>query len=191
MNFYQNGIIIQDLQKPTKYADKFKYVGVNAFHQYPLCGINDDECKELTKNLFSVKDKDGFYYEINFITDFDFAQRYINVCWKYNLPIRVLFIESTYFSEIWKGTIPVKTFLGFEYCEIPFDSQVITDLNCFDLFQKSITKLNSNGLFENTDDVLEFQNEYDIALQNNLIGDGDMDTFICKVYEVDQEVFKL
>ena len=47
MNLYPNGIIFQELCRPTKFSCNFNYDGLNAYYQNPLSGINDAACKEL------------------------------------------------------------------------------------------------------------------------------------------------
>jgi len=185
MNFIQNGVIIQDLNSPTDFMTNVKYLGANAYHQHPLCNVNDTECKLITKEVFSKKLDDGFYQSLEFISDKNLLLRYIKLCERHDIPIRVLFIESEYQFERWTEEKPACKFIGYEYCEIPFDSQMITDFSWYTPLHCFYDKLNKFGLFDNISDAEEFKNKYDREFEEGNIGDGEMDTFICKISEVD------
>ncbi len=184
MKLYPNGILVQELERPTNYITTVDYQGASAYSQYPLLGINNEECRNLSDEIFYPRDENGLYAVLEFITNMDFATRYINLCQKNKIPVRVLFIESEYTDEIWHDPIPQATFLGYEYCQIPFDSQIIADLDWYQPFHKFYPKLNRNGLFDSYEDVCEFKKTYDEAFENNEIGDDDPVAYICRISEV-------
>ena len=75
-------------------------------------------------------------------------------------------------------------FLGYEYCPVPLDEQIITDLDCFEHLKLYKSKLNKFGLFDIFDDVLLFKKAYDEFVDNEIIGDGLECSHIFKVYAV-------
>ena len=64
MGFIQNGVIVQNLKSPTGYMAK--YLGANAYHQFPLCNVEDIECRRITREVFSKELEDGFYQSLEF-----------------------------------------------------------------------------------------------------------------------------
>ena len=187
----KNGVIIQDLKSPAFSLPKFKgtYKGINSFWTNPLGEIHDRGCKKLYDESIHKETKDGCCEYLEFISNPDLLFKYIEKCKEFNIEIRVLLIESDYPHEICDYNFPIKQFIGYEYCEIPFDSQMITDFDWYVPLHKYYTLLNNNGLFDNIDDAVSFKNAYDDAFEKGEIGDGEMDTYICKVYEVDIKTF--
>lgn len=191
MGFIQNGIIIQDLNSPTDFMTSISYLGVNAYYHFPLSLIEDTECRKISNEVFSKELDNGFYQILEFISDKNLLVRYIKLCERHDIPIRVLFIESEYQFERWTGERPACKFLGYEYCEIPFDSQLITDFSWYTPLHCFYNKLNNLGLFNNISDAEEFKKKYDREFEEGNIGDGEMDTFICKLFEVDLKQLSL
>ena len=185
MNYIPNGVIIQGLELPTDFMTKVKYLGINAYYHSPLTKINDPECKRISDEVFHKKLDDGCYQMLEFISDVELFKRYVVLCKKHNVPIRALFIESEYSFEKWDGDMPPCRFIGYEYCEIPFDSQMITDFSWHEPLFAFCDRLNEYGLFDSLADAESYKRRYDEELEKGAIGDGEMDTFICRVYEVD------
>lgn len=179
-----NGILIQGLDDKTNYIKNFGYKGINAYFQYPLTDANDSESRSLTNEQQSKEISDNQYVSLEFISDIDLYERYVKRCIEMKIEIRALFIESDYSNEIWKGTLPQMNFLGYEYCPIPIDEQVITDLDWYEPFSKYWEKLNKYGLFDSYTDVIEFVNEYTQVFLDEKIGDGEMDAYICRVSQI-------
>lgn len=179
-----NGILVQGLNDKTKYIKNFTYEGINAYFQYPLTGENDNESRRLTNEQQSKEISNNQYVSLEFISNFDLYERYLRRCMELQIKIRVLFIESEYSSEIWREDLPSMKFLGYEYCPIPVDEQVITDMDWYEPFSKYWEKLNKYGLFDTYADVIEFVKEYNQAIENEKIGDGEMDAYICRVSQV-------
>ena len=185
MNFIPNGVIIQGLAFPTDYVTKFNYLGINSYHHNPLTRFNDTECKRISDEVFSKKLDDGYYQVLEFISDRDLFIRYARACKKHDIPIRALFIESEYSFEKWERDRPPCHFIGHEYCEIPFDSQMITDFSWHEPLFSFCDRLNEFGLFHDLADAQSYKRKYDEEFEKGAVGDGEMDTFICKVYEID------
>ena len=183
-----NGFLIQGLSDSNNVVKNFKYSGINAYHQYPLSADNNSVSKTLIEEQQVRKLGNGFQF-LEFISDKKLLERYINRCFELHIKIRVLFIESNYSYEEWREPIPETVFLGYEYCPIPIDEQVITDLDWYPLFSKFWNKLNENGLFNTYDEALNFKKAYDLACENQEIGDGEIDAFICRVSEISAEKF--
>ena len=64
------------------------------------------------------------------------------------IEIRALFIESEYVDEVYKYELTQTRFLGYEYCPIPIDEQIITDLDWYEPFSVYLNKMNKYGLFD-------------------------------------------
>lgn len=187
---YKNGVIIQDLSATAFGLPKFsgKYLGVNSFWTDPLAEIKDLRCKELSDRLFH-KYQDGYYMTLEFVSDPDLLFDYLLKCKELNIEVRVLQIESDYSDEICEYDFPNAKLIGYEVCEIPFDSQIITDFDWYGPLHKFYIHLNQYGLFNSIEQALKFKEAYEYEYENGAIGDGEMDIFICKVSEVDVESF--
>lgn len=179
-----NGILIQGINDVNCKINNFRYLGVNAFYQYPLMCINDIQCKELTKEQQFKKIGDNQYFNLEFISDINLYERYIKMCFKKKISIRALFIESGYSEEIWNGLFPQMEFMGYEYCPIPIDEQIITDLDWYQHFSKYWKDLNEYGLFNTYNEVKRFADSYRFAFDSGKVGDGEMSAYICRVSHV-------
>jgi len=179
-----NGILIQGFHEKQNHVKKICYQGINAYFQFPLTVMYDDESRKLTNEQQSKKVDDYFYVMLEFISNSDLYNRYVNQCKMLGIKFRALFIESNYSDEIWSDPLPKMELLGYEYCPIPIDEQVITDMDWYEPFSKYHQKLNKYGLFETYEDVFEFSNEYNKAMEDGYIGDGEVDLYICRVYQV-------
>lgn len=189
--FVPNGYLIQDSNKPTTYVKTFQYFGINSYINFPLSSINNKICKKLTDLQSTKIDVDGYHQFLEFISNKNLYEDYINGCFENKINIRILFCESTYKKEVFSDSLPKMKFLGYEYCPIPLDEQIITDLDCFELFKMHKSKLNKFGLFNTFDDVLLFKKAYDEFVVNEIIGDGLECSYIFKVYEVNVKSKKL
>lgn len=183
MRLYKNGIIIQQLDKPTHFVTQFSYNGIHAYYQDALYGIKDEKCIELCERVFSKKCDDGLYQVLEFISDINLAKEYFLECKNQGIPTRALFIESTYTDELWDGELPQINLLGYEYSPIPLDNQVVTDIDWYKPLHQFIPKLNCDGLFNSFEDVTSFKKVYDAAVDNGDIGD-DIETYICRISEI-------
>lgn len=179
-----NGILIQGLNDKTNFINNFDYQGINAFFQFPLTYENDNECRKITNEQQSKKISDNHYISLEFIADNDLYERYIKKCNEMQIDYRILFIESDYTNELWNNDLPKLEFLGYEYCPIPIDEQVVTDMDWYKPFSKYWKHLNQFGLFDSYDRAKEFANEYLNAMKEGTIGDGEMNAYICKVSRV-------
>ena len=179
-----NGFLVQGLSDYTNFIKNFSYSGINAFYQFPLTYINNPEYRKLTNEQQSKKIADNQYQSLEFISDLDLLKRYVSCCLKHKINIRILFVESFYSYEVWQEPLFETDFLGYEYCPIPIDEQIVTDLDWYAPFSKFWVKLNKNGLFNTYADALDFKNAYDSACNNNEIGDGEMDAYIFRVSEI-------
>lgn len=187
----KNGVIIQSLSSPafTLKRIKGKYLGVSSYHTDPLLMIPDSECQKLHNEVTWKRLNNEYSILLEFTPNLDVLYRYLIKCKEFNLGVRLLYIESDYPDEVCDYDFEDKKFLGYEYCEIPFDSQVITDFDWYEPLHKYYDLLNEYGLFNTLEDAEKFKEAYDDAFQKGYIGDGDMDTYICKVYLVDAEKF--
>lgn len=177
-----NGFLIQELENSNYIARRFFYLGINAFHHYPLSNVNDNQCREITEKQQIKKCEDG-YQILEFISDESLLEQYILCCNERKINIRILFVESDYPCEIWKGRSFDTEFLGYEYCPMPIDEQIISDLDLCPYFENFRSILNNYGLFNTYNEALNFKRAYESALKQGIVGDGEADAYICKVFQ--------
>ena len=100
---------------------------------------------------------------------------------KKGIRIRLLFLESQYQDEIWSGKAVQKRTLGYEYSPVPFDEQIISDLDWFSGLADFLPKLNKFGLFERLEDAQAFVERYDKLLLTGNLGDGLETAFLFRI----------
>ncbi len=183
--YIANGFIVQDKMSLSDDVKNFAYHGLCAFDSFPLAQINDVICRKLTREQFSREVAECEYVICEFITDYGLLKRYIRECIIRNIDVRILYVESEYEGEIFLGKVPKRTFIGYEYCTCPIDTQIITDLDWYEPFGKYHSMLNENGLFDSMDVLNKFIDEYNEEFNNGNIGDGEADAYCFKVYEID------
>ena len=177
-----NGILIQGLDEHTDFINNFVYDGINAYFRFPLTAFCDSESRDLTSEQQSKKISGDSYAVLEFISDYGLYERYVKKCNELGIKFRALFIESKYSEEIWSGQLPKKEFIGYEYCPIPIDEQIITDMDWYEPFSKYQKLLNEYGLFRTYSDAEKFSEEYTRAFNEGKVGDGEENNYICKVY---------
>ena len=187
---YKNGVIIQDRSNPAFKLPQFngEYLGVNSFWTDPLSEVKDLKCKELSDKIFH-KYQDGYYKPLEFVSDHNLLFDYLLKCKELHIDVRVLRIESDYSDETCEYDFPKSQLLGYEVCEIPFDSQIITDFDWYAPFHKFYNRLNRHGLFDSIEHALEFKEAYEYEVKMGVVGDGEIDIFICKIFELDIDTF--
>ncbi|MBR6801372.1 MAG: hypothetical protein IKM61_06445 [Eubacteriaceae bacterium] len=183
--FRANGFIVQDEKYPYDHAGKFSYRGLCSYDLFPLMHINDPVCRKLTDEQFSREVAENEFVIPEFVSDYGLLKRYVMECVKREIGVRILFAESEYSEETYNGDLPVKEFLGYEYCPVPIDCQIITDLDLYEPFWKYHRLLNRSGLFDSYEEVISFAEEYCSEFDKGNIGDGEIDAYIFKVYEID------
>lgn len=185
---YRNGFVIQHLyEQPYGMGDVIHtcgYCGLSARNADPLSALPDRESQKLSEEASWRAISEHMRTPLEFISDSSLLLRYIAACQSHNIPIRLLFVESDYRQEVWTDPIPPRKLLGYEYNTIPIDNQIITDLSWYDPFSDFLKRINSYGLFRSMEEVLSFKNAYDQAFARGDIGDGDMETHIFRLSEV-------
>ena len=196
MEYVNNGLYIQDINKEHSMLRDFlgttlkQYAGINRFF-YPFFSEDEDEDFNRTywKVHYSEPDADNMKQLYFFINDKNNAKKYIDMCKSRGISMRFLFVQSTYKDEIWNGNVPEGKFLGYEVDELASDPYTLMDLfglNNADLYRKYVARLNEYALFETEEDAVAFKQEYERDLAEGLIGDGDVDLYICKLYEISE-----
>lgn len=183
MSIHKNGWVVQDKNCPLLDMKNFIYNGINAYDTFPLIRQNDIECRRVSDEQFQKKISENSYQLLNFISDKLLLDKYISLCKQKNINCRVLFIESNYSEEICRTDDKNSILLGYEYCPIPFDEQIITDFDWCTQLTKFIKRLNENGLFDNYEDALAFKKRYDLLFKKGIVGDGEFLGYIMKVSE--------
>lgn len=181
-----NGFIIQDASTIMYRPNNFKYFGINAFPSFPLTCFTDELSRSLSKKQQSRRCSDGKYERLEFISDPILLEQYLSVCQSKNIPVRVLFVESRYEQELWIDSTPDRVILGFEYCPLPVDEQIISDVDWYPPLKNFWTNLNSYGLFSSYQDAQLFQNSYDKYVSTDQIGDGIERAYIMRISVVSQ-----
>ena len=181
---YPNGMLVQALNEKTSFIKHFPYYGIMAYHSFPLIGRTDEESRKLTDLQLFIKTENDPRIVNEFITDPGLFRRYTDKCVELQIACRVLLIESDYAGEKWEGSLPNRKVLGYEYCPIPIDEQIITDMDWYRGFAKYWPKLNPYGLFDTYEEIARFVVEYNRAFTAHEVGDGPMDAYICRESQV-------
>ena len=185
---FQNGFLVQHLyEMPFGMEEIFNasgYLGLSARNPDPLFSRPDRESRELSREATWREVSPGMYHLLEFISAPDILLRYLRACRQREIPIRLLLAESDYDQEVWRGPDIPKTPIGFEYSPIPIDNQIITDLCWYAPLAPFQKRLNSHGLFFTEKEAAVFKNAYDEAFARGEVGDGDMETHIFCLYEV-------
>ena len=188
---FQNGFLVQHRYAlPYGMEEIFNtcgYLGLSARHSDPLMALPERESRELSREATWREVSPGMYQMLEFISDPDILLRYLKACREREIPVRLLFAESDCDQEVWTGPDIPKQCIGFEYSPIPIDNQIIGDLCCCDFLAPFLKRLNYHGLFFTQEEAAQFKNAYDRAFTAGEIGDGDMETHIFCLYEVDPE----
>lgn len=194
MQLFNNGYLIcdsnaQNLVMKICCADTM-YNGIHRFHIFPLVRFQSDPlCKSLNEKQSWIKLDNNKYKYLSFISNESLLKQYVVACYQNNISVRCLFIKSEYSEELCLNIPISRRFLGYEVSEIPFSEMTLSDLYCNVRFDKYRTLLNENGLFSNERDAYDFKTEYKALLEQDLVGDGYVDVYVCAVYEVDAEAF--
>ena len=188
---FQNGFLVQGLYEIPRVMEEVihacGYLGLSARHSDPLMALTDRESRELSREATWREVSPGMYQMLEFISDPDILLRYLKACREREIPVRLLFAESDCDQEVWTGPDVPKRCIGFEYSPIPIDDQIIGDLYYCEFLAPFLKRLNSYGLFFTREEAAQFKNAYDRAFTAGEIGDGDMETHIFCLYEVDPE----
>lgn len=188
---FQNGFLVQHRYAlPYGMEEIFNscgYLGLSARHSDPLMTLPDRESRELSREATWREVSPGMYQMLEFISDPDILLRYLKACREREIPLRLLFAQSDYSQEVWTGPDVPKRCIGFEYSPVPIDNQIIGDLYYCEFLVPFRKRLNSYGLFFTQEEAAAFKNAYDRAFAAGEIGDGDMETHIFCLYEVNPE----
>lgn len=186
-----NGFLIQDLTVENHVMKEIpamvNYRGVHGYAQDPLTDnslYRDPAVRELHARRFSRPAGEGYWYVNEFVSNPDLLQEYLAGCQAYDRPYRLLFICSDYTDEVWNAPLPPMTLLGYECCEIPFDDCCIYELFECEYLVEHRQVLNEHGLFPIEAACRAFRDEYNRLLAEDKVGDGEVDLYICAVYEV-------
>ena len=133
-------------------------------------------CKQLGEKAYQFTE---------FFTEKGLLKAYIGKCQALQISLRLLFVESDgYTEEIWGNAIPERRFLGYEVMEIPLDPWTLLDLANREQYGRYREELNENGLFKTEETAAAFRETYRRELEAGLVGDGPVELFLCRIYEV-------
>lgn len=189
-NWTFNGLVVQDINNISNDSKgQISYQGLGCFSSWPLDDRVDTESELISEE--ARKRWFDFYYDKNINNKFalavvpsiDYIQRYLILCNKYHLNIRVLHIESDRNKPIWDGPALNKVFLGYDYVTSQSFYSTVFD----DLFGSQIppmlvyfrSMLNKYGLFKTEDELNLYIKKRNTAIEEgyNLESFGDF----CKV----------
>ena len=112
---YPNGFIVQDIRCPTNIVKSVNDKGVNAYDNYPLMSISTQDCREISNRTSVLEVSKNEFEILEFISHKDDWDKYVKICRDLSIPVRSLFVESEYYGELWKGSLPQLHFIGYEY----------------------------------------------------------------------------
>lgn len=168
---YFNGFLIQALYTDEYSQDYPNYNGTGRYVSWPLEWKEDSISKELTDEANNKWFHRTYFGEdvtkgdvmLCTVGDLDYLHRYINHCNDLGINIRILQIESTRPYPIFENIEQRRgKVLGYEYSSGgSFASMQAEDLEpTFDgefmVLKQFYEKLNSNGLFENMEDIKRY-----------------------------------
>jgi len=173
---YKNGVIIHDISQSEYTAKNITYNGIVRYRKNVIgsyldvisLGI-DEEIAELIINWY-VDENDITHYYLDVIPTYDLLKRSVNHYLHFNIPIRILFIESEFDKPEWVGYIPKMKFIGYELgsSEITDPTMIYEIEHCVHPeFEKFANKLNENGLFNEYETISEYEN-----IRNRLLSEG-------------------
>jgi hypothetical protein len=182
-----NGLLVQDLSK-INLQSSTNYLGIERFHSWPLSCKTDIASKTLTEE---AEDKwfNYFYdrkqtkYSLAVVPSIEYIQRYLSVCQKYKLNVRVLFVETDREDPVWDGPYYHNKFLGFDYGTTQdFFSVLYDDMygkEDISLFIPLKLALNKYGLFNTENELNSYINAREEAIKegHNLEETGDFCRF--------------
>lgn len=194
MGMIDNGIVIlergmrtpqiRSFQEELKKTGNYEYHGIHEFNDFPLIN-QDQESNRLFKAITFFGNT--ALSQCSFAHDKEIITKYIEKCNQINIDISYMFVQSDYEKEKWVHPLPKMKFIGYEVCEIPLDACAIYDLFMCEQYKKFLPELNKNGLFKTESDALAFKQEYERDLAAGIVGDGEVDLYVCKIYEVSEE----
>ena len=183
----QNGYLIQNINHKMPFMAYMpqgtRYEGMTAFDIWPLLGVKGRRYEELSDLQMFKCVSQGWYIEKEFVTDMGLFTEYLAACSELGISTRVLLIESDYMDERLsvKNPFRITEVLGYEYCPIPLDCQIITDIYYFRPFRKYKKKLNTHGLFDDYETVRRFKEKYDSLSSKRIVGDDLEEAYIFRV----------
>ena len=172
--FYNNGYVVQQIKYPL-YIDAVHiksthYKGIDSCISWPLENNTDEISVKLTQEV-TTRWLNSSRYGLWTITDMKLLKQYITHCYKLDIPIRILAIESTNRHTISGSTSgdEIRVFLGYEY----IDTNMQTSCSYEDMYGEEklfcdvISKLNNNYLFGCVNDVEQYLRIRETLSENN------------------------
>ena len=158
MNFYPNGIYIQELSlERIPYACKnFTYRGLAAHYAFPLSRLRGKQW-ELSAYLLSKnvqQNEHGFFLIPTLFAAKDYAVH----CKALQIPIRCLLVESSCSEPQWTNADLPTSVLGYECAYNDFsDPEFCWYLDNDAAFSEEQSCLNTNGLFNTWEEAAAFR----------------------------------
>jgi len=197
LTFFNNGIVIQDLNRErfdfTQYINSSitdinnlkAYQGIGRYMSWPLDFEEDNLSKQLTdeiNKLSRTKYPDGTKsLNIGTVIDRNLCKQYIKHCGKKGIRIRILFCYTQIKTPIWHSALSGLKPLGYDYAQglsfyssIPIDLLVspakdYLDYPVYQALIKCKDKLNTNKLFENENDIVEYIKRRNVIIDSDIM----------------------
>ena len=200
MILHKNGLIVQDLRNKIDTRQDMPYCGIASYMGEPLYLLKDEISKELSKTISSLVsylywvDQNGTLCDLlEVIPKYDLAIKYIKHCREdFDIPIRLLFVESECPMPTWEGPLFPMTCLGYEMgsSEIDDPTMIYEIANCvhpeFERFQN---RLNNNGIFDDYETISEYMSIRKKLLLEGVDIENDNTYYIMKISEIDTNDF--
>ncbi|MDD4476280.1 MAG: hypothetical protein PHV95_10960 [Eubacteriales bacterium] len=167
MKFYNNGYLIKGLFRKEFSSTIEGYRGVGSYVSWPLDYFDDDISKALEQEA-----NDKFFCFENLlwlIPEKNYIIRYIDHCKEINIEPLIMQIDTPRKSRLPIEQLNVIEVLGYDCITSVNVSYLDLEPQVFKkLFHKTYSKLNCNYLFDSTDDVFDFLNNYNKLLSNGI-----------------------
>jgi hypothetical protein len=194
VNFFDNGIVIQSINRETKeYQIQYKfsnldfitfksYNGLSRYVSWPLEQEKDSLSIELSKETekwFNNYSPNSLHFNLKVIPDRSFLIEYLRHCQEKDIDTRSLFCKTNKETPLWNVPIPELKFLGYDYAtsedlrsSIPEDllDPVTTflHLNFYKSFVDLKQLLNENKLFSSLDDIYIYIKERNKLMNSDI-----------------------
>jgi hypothetical protein len=169
---FANGFLVKSLcDDPNKMYPPLNksYRGMGRFISWPLEEYDDDISKALGSEAW---DKWFSYHNVfEIVPEKEYLHRYVKHCKELGIETMVLMVETPLNNQVAHDSLSIVECLGFDliggvhFSYLTMDTDYLED-EC-SVFQKTVSRFNSNGLCDSIDDVYEH-----ISMRNNLLSQG-------------------
>lgn len=167
-----NGFLVKSLYDDTNkmYPPlNMSYRGIGRFISWPLEEHGDDVSKALGSEAW---DKwFAFHNVFEIVPEKEYLHRYVKHCKELGIETMILMVETPLNTQIAHDSLSIVECLGFDLIDSIHFSYLTMDTDYLEdecaIFQKTVSRFNSNGLCNSINDIYEH-----IDMRNNLLSQG-------------------